>query len=147
MVLIDTNVLLRLAEPGHAHHAQALGAIEQLGHTDPLVIVPQNLYEFWSVATRPVDANGLGRTTAQADAEIEGLLSLFALLKDERAIFQPWRELVLTHDVKGRKSFDTRLVAAMQRHAITKILTFNDQDFTSYKHITVLKPDEIVGTA
>ena len=129
MILVDSNILLRLVEPGHSQHATALDAIEQLGQSRTLVIVPQNLYEFWAVATRPLENNGLGRTAGQADGEIEGFLTLFTLLRDERAIFDPWRSLVVDHDVKGLKSHDTRLVAAMQRHGVREILTFNDADF------------------
>src|SRR4051812_28543304 len=34
-------------------------------------IVPQNLYEFWVVLTRPTAVNGLGKTAAEAAAELE----------------------------------------------------------------------------
>jgi predicted nucleic acid-binding protein len=52
--LLDTNVLLRLAESGHAGHRAAVQAVERLERRgDDLLIVPQILYEFWSVATRP----------------------------------------------------------------------------------------------
>jgi predicted nucleic acid-binding protein len=54
-ILLDTNVVLRTAEPGHAQFRMSSDAIEllrQRGHE--CVIVPQVLYEFWSVATRPV---------------------------------------------------------------------------------------------
>ena len=52
--LVDTNILSRLAEPGHPMHQPALDAVKRLfsgGHK--LHIVPQNLYEFWVVCTRP----------------------------------------------------------------------------------------------
>ena len=60
-ILIDTNVLLRSAEPGHAHYQSSVDSIDilrRMGHE--LTIVPQVLYEFWSVATRPIVNNGLG---------------------------------------------------------------------------------------
>ena len=50
-VLIDTNVLLRSAEPEHVHFQPSVDAIDllrQQGHE--LTIVPQVPYEFWSVA-------------------------------------------------------------------------------------------------
>ena len=61
-VLIDTNILLRIAEPTHEWHQLALQATDHLraaGHE--LVIVPQNLYELWVVATRTPAGNGLGK--------------------------------------------------------------------------------------
>ncbi len=60
-VLIDTNVLLRIADRSHSMHAGAVDAIDILheqGHDG--VIVPQVLYEYWGVATRPLVNNGLG---------------------------------------------------------------------------------------
>jgi predicted nucleic acid-binding protein len=77
-ILLDTNILTRLIEPGHAMHRDALDATRTLGtqgHT--LCIVPQNLFEFWVVCTRPTANNGLGKTAAEAAAELSGLKSLF----------------------------------------------------------------------
>jgi predicted nucleic acid-binding protein len=69
-VQLDTNILTRLAQASHPHFATALAAVQQLesaGHA--LCIVPQNLYEFWAVATRPVTDNGLGLAVPEAKAE------------------------------------------------------------------------------
>lgn len=61
--LIDTNVLLRLAQPDHPMHQDALNAVTTLHQNeDILFIIPQNLIEFWAVATRPLSVNGLGMT-------------------------------------------------------------------------------------
>jgi predicted nucleic acid-binding protein len=50
-----------------------------------------------------------------------------------------WHILVKTHDIKGLKSHDARLVAAMQTHGIARILTFNANDFKGFP-ITVIDP-------
>jgi len=43
-------------------HASALAALKQLANADyDLGLVPQSIYEYWVVATRPVTMNGLGR--------------------------------------------------------------------------------------
>ena len=60
--LVDTNILTRMTDPAHAMHREALDAVTlliQQGHR--LHVVPQNLYEFWVVATRPLNVNGLGK--------------------------------------------------------------------------------------
>lgn len=52
-ILLDTNILLRSVEPRHAHHqvsVEAIDLLRQRGHE--MVVVPQVLYEFWSVSTR-----------------------------------------------------------------------------------------------
>lgn len=140
LVLVDTNVLLRLREPQHEHHAQAVRALRSLQQADcELCLVPQVHYEFWVAATRPLAANGLGLTSAEADAELERFgQPLFRFFRDERTVYDRWRELVTRYIVQGKKAHDARLVAAMQRHGITRILTFNPTDFTRFSSIEVL---------
>jgi len=70
-LLLDTNILTRSAQPAHPMHADAVDAISALSTAgDELCVVPQNLIEFWAVATRPLNVNGLEMTTAQARAEL-----------------------------------------------------------------------------
>jgi predicted nucleic acid-binding protein len=144
-VLLDSNVVLRLGDRGHAMHAEALAAIDWLdanGHE--CVIVPQVLYEYWVVATRPAENNGLGMSVANADAAISEWIAVFRLLLDERGIFAYWRDLVATNDVKGKNAHDARLVAAMQRHGLTDLLSFNKPDFARYKVINTFTPAEVL---
>lgn len=142
LVLVDTNVLLRVVEPRHPHHRSAVAALRSLsqaGHA--LCLVPQIHYEFWVAATRPIAVNGLSMTADEAAAELQKLgPPLFRFLRDERAIYPAWRGLVRQYRVQGKEAHDARLVAAMQRHELTHILTFNGQDFQRYAGISVLDP-------
>ena len=146
LVLVDTNVLVRVIEPRHAHHAQAVAAIRALslaGNT--LCLVPQVHCEFWVGATRPIAVNGLSMTSLEAEAELLKLgPPLFRMLRDERAVYDRWRELVIKHRVQRKGAHDARLVAAMYRHGLTHILTFNAADFKRYPGITVLDPEQTV---
>lgn len=57
---LDTNILTRAAQPNHPLHSDTLNSLERLRRQgEDLIVVPQNLYEFWVVATRPIAANGL----------------------------------------------------------------------------------------
>jgi len=56
-----------------------------------------------------------------------------------------WRELVMGYQVMGKSSHDARLVAAMQLHGLTDILTFNRADFVRYRQINVRTPGSVVG--
>jgi predicted nucleic acid-binding protein len=50
-VLLDTNILLRLAVVSHPTHSDAVSAVHKIRHRgDDPVIVPQVLYEYWVVA-------------------------------------------------------------------------------------------------
>lgn len=142
LVLVDSNVLLRVIEPRHSQHDSAVQTLRSLragGHE--LCVAPQIHYEFWVVATRPVALNGLGMTADEADsALLQFSPPLFRLLRDERVIYDRWRELVSKHQVMGKQAHDARLVAAMQRHGLAGFLTFNVDDFLRYSGIKLLEP-------
>ena len=60
-LLIDTNVLLRLADDRSPEHSVAEAAVENLlASNTRLFICVQVRVELWAVATRPESVNGLG---------------------------------------------------------------------------------------
>lgn len=122
----------------------AVNAINLLrSQGEQLHSVPQNLIEFWSVYTRPIERNGLGRTVTEAQAEINRLKTLFPLLLDTSAIYEEWERLVVVYAVRGVNVHDARLVAAMLVHGLTHILTFNISDFARYSEITAVHPTTV----
>lgn len=145
-VLVDTNVILRSAQPAHAGYSVSVTAISQLGRAEfELCLVPQSIYEYWVVATRPATVNGLGMSVIEVDRQVQELLSKFTLLRDERGIYSRWYDLVVTHRVQGKPAHDTRLVAAMERHGVKHLLTFNKSDFARFPTVVALSPDEIAS--
>lgn len=139
-VLVDTNVLLRQFEPGHAHHHAAVDSIERLVLSgDPVFVTAQNIAEFWAAATRPAAQNGLGLTVPVAVSAVDHMERVFTLLPDHPAIYGVWKRLVTTHRVTGGQVYDARLVAAMTVHGVGRILTFNAADFRRYP-IEILDP-------
>jgi predicted nucleic acid-binding protein len=137
----------RRFQPGHPMHRPATDAMTELRRQgDTLCLVPQNLYEFWVVCTRPTAQNGLGLTPAQAHAELTRLKSLFTILDDPAAILLQWEQLVTQNQVVGKSAHDARLVAAMIAHGIARILTFNTADFQRYQGIVALDPQQVVAS-
>lgn len=148
-VLVDTNILLRVAQIGHPDRLVAKQALLTLSEAGiALHLVPQVIYEFWVVATRPTTANGFGMDVPSAERSVhELLLEDFNLLLDERGIYRHWQSLVTAFDVKGKKAHDARLVAAMRRHGVEFLLTFNQPDFSRFPDITAIAPAErVAGT-
>lgn len=146
--LLDTNILTRAAQPGHPMHAAAVDAVDALRRRgDHPFLVPQNLYEFWVVVTRPIAHNGLGFTPSQARTEIDQLKKLFTLLAETPSIFPTWEHLVTRFAVSGKSAHDARLVAAMQVHGIAQLLTFNIADFQRFTSIIVLDPSVVVTSS
>jgi predicted nucleic acid-binding protein len=59
--LLDTNIWLRSVQREAPHHPIAVEALATLlAQGNDVFITAQNLIEFWSVASRPTEANGLG---------------------------------------------------------------------------------------
>jgi predicted nucleic acid-binding protein len=110
---------------------------------DELLVIAQNLIEFWAVATRPIGDNGLGMAVAQAALELTKLKTLFGILPDTADILLEWEQLVVKHQVLGKQAHDARLVAAMLVHDVTHLLTFNTNDFKRYNAITVVDPASV----
>src|SRR5262245_30734373 len=129
MILLDTNLLGRITDSADPQCASARKSIHVLAaRREQLVIVPQTLYEFWAVATRkrgrpPAGQNGLGMTCNQASLWIRFFQRRFALLPDHAELFDRWHALVKLRSIKGLKSYDVRLVAAMETHNITNLLS------------------------
>jgi predicted nucleic acid-binding protein len=144
--LVDTSILTRSAHPTDPAHQLALDAVAALRRkNEELCIAPQNLYEFWVVATRPAAQNGLGMTVAEAQMKLDDFKQFFKLLDDTPAIFPEWQRLVTHYQVVGKNGHDARLVAAMNVHGVNRILTFNLQDFQRYQGIVVVSPQQVLA--
>lgn len=142
--LVDTNVLVRLAVPADPRHLSARRAVETLAE-EGLCVASQNLMEFWNVATRPVENNGLGQTTPAADKILRRLEEAFPRLPDTPEVYDIWRDLVVRFGVSGVKVHDARLVAFMLANGMKRILTFNANDFLRYEKlgISAIDPGQI----
>jgi hypothetical protein len=95
VTLIDTNVLLRLLQPRHPQYSIAAAAVaEPRKQRADLCVAPQNLVEFWVVATRPVVNNGLGMSPLMIAGELRALNGLFRLLEGKPGVAGAWEMLV-----------------------------------------------------
>jgi len=117
----------------HDHHLAAVESVERLMKSSERVCFTfQNIAEFWCVATRPVANNGLGCDVAQVMSEVAKIESSLELLPETESIYPEWRRIVATFKVKGVQVHDARLVAAMNVHNVSRLLTFNISDFARY---------------
>ena len=71
-------------------------------------------------------------------------MSFFRLRLDERGVFRRWATMVSSAQVRGKVAHDARLVAAMQRHSINNLLTFNPGDFARFTTIQVFTPSQVI---
>lgn len=148
MILVDTNIPLRIAQIGHPHRQVALDALQRLTLADQehFAIAPQSLYEMYVVCTRPASANGgFGMTAPQACAEIAATRALFELLPETAQVYPTWEGLIAKHAIQGKRAHDVRLVALMIQHRVPRLLTFNDADFRCFTEIESLNPFDVLA--
>jgi hypothetical protein len=113
MILLDTNVLGRMTDSADPQCAVARRAVHALlaAKHERVIVVPQNLYEFWAVATRkpgppPSGQNGLGMTPDQASLWLRFFQRRFTLLPDREELLTLGHDLVKRLAVLGIRSHD-----------------------------------------
>ncbi len=142
--LLDTNVVMRFCNPSDVQHQLATDAVScLLMRSDECLLTPQVIVEFWVVATRSTQVNGLGWTVEQTRSTIDQLLDRFPLLEESPQIFPNWLNLVTTNKVMGKRTHDARIIAAMLANGITHLLTFNPKDFAGISSITITNPQDL----
>jgi hypothetical protein len=109
-----------------------------------ICLVPQVLYEFWVVATRPAASNGLRFSPEATLNDLRRARQLFRLLLDERGLYPIWEKQVVEHRVCGKSAHDARLVAAMARHGIRHLLTANPAHFHRFTDMILWTPADVV---
>jgi len=80
----DRQLPVRRVQPAHPHHVVTIAATERLLlASEVLYVTLQNLTEAWRVMTSPRGANGLGFGISGAQAELDRIGRLFALLAED----------------------------------------------------------------
>src|SRR5260370_42704508 len=144
-VLVGTNILLRSVQPNHALCSQAAHAVSKLiRQKDAVFFCPQNIAEFWNVATRPAERNGLGMSPEEALQEGSNIEKSLTLLPDVPAIYSAWKQIVATHKVQDVKVYYARRAAIMSVYAVESVLTFNSVDFERFSNLRAIHPSSLV---
>lgn len=143
--MADTNIIFRRVLKDDPLHPLVTDAVNVLLRQQAEVFLcAQNLIEFHALATRPEAANGLGMSVERALDESKRIRDLFPLLPDTEEVFLRWRELVEKHQIVGRQVYDTRIVAVMTVHKVSRILTLDPDHFRRFTEIQVITPYELV---
>jgi predicted nucleic acid-binding protein len=111
----------------------------------PSFFCSQNIAEFWNVATRPAERNGLGLPAEEVLQEVGNIEKSLTLLPDVPAIYSAWKQIVSDHKVQGVKVYDARLVAIMSIYAVESVLTFNSVDFERFTNVSAIHPSSLTA--
>ncbi len=86
-VLLDTIIIIRAAQPNQPTWPEINQALRAGCPRVYLCVVPQNIYEFWVVATRPLAQNGFGLPPEDAKSLVDATHGRLTVLRDEGGIF------------------------------------------------------------
>ncbi len=144
-LLLDPNVLLAAKDRSRNSHALCTELFRLPARAGVhLVTIGQILREYLVVATRPVEADGLGLDTSDAVRNIRAFRTRTHLLPESAEIHDELIALVETHSLKGKRIHDANVVAAAGCHHVSAIITDNTDDYTGISPVPVLSPRSAV---
>ena len=135
----DTNVFLSAVDRKRRLHAQALHVLNALPNRGvALYVSGQIVREFLVVCTRPVDSNGLGLSQREAVRNAEAIIQRSTILEENRNVPVRLLDIVSTATCAGKQLHDANVVATMQEHGLTRLVTGNPGDFRRFRGIDLL---------
>ena len=135
----DTNVLLSAVDKKRALHRQALHVLDALPNQGvELCLNGQVIREFLVVSTRPIEVNGLGLTPQEAVGNADAIVDRCTILEENRDVAARLRQLVRAAGCAGKQIHDANIVATMQAHGVTHMLTDNLADFRRFSGLDVV---------
>lgn len=141
-ILLDTNILVYGHQEQSEFHTRARSILLQgFEGKVPMCVCPQVLMEFYSTITNPKRVTNPA-PPEEAIEEIEKYLNNGNIRKIH-AGEDTWGHtlgLLKQHALKGMKVFDLQLVATMLANDVSRIYTFNRDDFLRFTEVEVLTP-------
>jgi len=136
-VFVDTNVWIHtiiITAPEHTSAQQWLSHLKATGMV--LCVSPQVLREYMVAVTRGTIFERT-LTPREAVEDVESILENAELLEENEAVSSTLRDLVRRYRIRGKQIHDANIVAAMIAHGVTRLVTYNPDDFRRFKEITL----------
>ncbi|WP_158607664.1 type II toxin-antitoxin system VapC family toxin [Flexivirga caeni] len=138
LVVVDTNVLLAATDRSRASHQRALDFIND--DQRRLALTPQIVREYLVVATRPVEANGLGMPGEGAASNMEQFAADMDILPENIATSRTVIGLVGQNVATGEQIHDANVVAVALAHGARTIVTDNTRHFARFSDSITIEP-------
>lgn len=146
ILFLDTNVLVAATDESRPFHAAAQALIAR-GRSVGLqgATSGQVIREYLVVATRPMSANGLGLSPADALGNIEKMTRHLQFCDEPESVSIRLRRLVSAGDIAGKAIHDANIVATIAEQGIRLLATENPEDFAGYPEIGMVRLSEVVN--
>ena len=140
LLFVDTNVLIYATNTSSPWHSQANGSLQDARQRGvELVISPQILREYLAATTR-VSQTGPAAPLAQVLANVQLFRTQFKVADDNPLVLDNLIRILQTVTVGGKQVHDANIVATMQAHGVTHLLTHNTADFARFAHLITVVP-------
>ena len=137
---VDTNVLLAATDESRRGHGDARRLFTESTRLGlHLAASGQILREYLVVATRPVEANGLGLNALDATGNVSEFLQYVHVYDETEAVAGRLRHMASLHSLRGKRIQDANIVATMETHGIRALITENGEDFKAFGEIEVME--------
>ncbi len=135
----DTNVLLSAVDRKRSLNPQALHVLNVLPNQGiELCVSGQIVREFLAVCTRPIDMNGLGLSTQLAVRNAEAIVERSTMLEENRGVAERLLRIAQAAKCLGKQLHDANVVATMQEHGLTRLVTDNLSDFRRFGELELV---------
>ena len=143
----DTNVLLSAVDRKRRLHAEAIHVLNELPNRGvALYVSGQIMREFLVVCTRNPDANGLGLSRPDAVRNAEAIVERSTMLDENRHVAVRLLDILRTTTCTGKQLHDANVVATMQEHGLTRLVTANLSDFRRFDGVDLVDLAECART-
>jgi len=142
LALLDTNILIYNHQALSKFHSTSRAILEKgLRGELKLCVCPQVLLEFYTVVTNPRRVTH-PINSEEAAEEIERYLRAKTITKiyPKADLLEITVELLKKYGAKEKEIFDLQLAATMLSNNVTRLYTYNRDDFIRIKEIDVLAP-------
>ena len=146
LVLADTNVFLSATDRSRNNHRDAQDFLQRCsGAGVHCAVTGQILREYFEVATRPIEVNGLGLSLDDALSNMAIFRGRTVFLEENEAVSRELEVLVRRHGLTGKRGHDTNIAAVLAVFRVPYLITANKDEFTVFEHARVLTPGEALA--
>ncbi len=143
-LFLDTNVFVSATDESRPFHTVACTLIARGRSVGlPGATSGQVIREYLVVATRPLAANGLGLSPADALGNIGKMTRHLQFCDESESVSLRLRSLVGAGDISGKGIHDANIVATLMEQGIELLVTENPEDFAGYPEIRLARLSEV----
>jgi predicted nucleic acid-binding protein len=136
---VDTNILVYATDSISPFYSVAVVALQRVLALGAVLISPQIVNEYLSVAFRSSLSSGVP-SPSMVLGNVQLFRQRFHLVEENDVVITELIDLLRRFPAAGRRVHDTNIVATMVAHGVSHLLTNNTGDFARFAGIITVEP-------